>query len=209
MNITFNRVQGRVPVAVVGVQGDLDASNFEHLIAQGQEAYATGTRHILLDLTNTSFMSSSGLLALHSITLLMQGQPPPDLDHGWSALHDVGGTQAGPQPYVKLLNPQPKVERTLTVAGRSAVPRGFQGHAEFPIPPRQDAPRQATLPRSLRAGRTTARLRGGRPAKQSPWREFLSSGPSTQGALRRMTSEASRIGRLCDCACCPDARLLS
>jgi hypothetical protein len=117
MNITVNQVQGKVPVAVVGVQGDLDASNFEHLIAQGKEVYATGTRHILLDLTNTSFMSSSGLVALHSITLLMQGQEPPDLEHGWSALHDIGGTRTGPQPYVKLLNPQPKVDRTLTVSG--------------------------------------------------------------------------------------------
>jgi anti-anti-sigma regulatory factor len=117
MNITVNQVQGRVPVAVVGVAGALDASNFEELIAQGKEVYAGGTRHVLLDLTDTSFMSSSGLVALHSITLLMQGKEPPDLEHGWSAVHAVGGAGAGPQQHVKLLNPQPKVDRTLTVSG--------------------------------------------------------------------------------------------
>jgi anti-anti-sigma regulatory factor len=117
MNITVNQVQARVPVAVVGVAGALDASNFEDLIAQGKEMHAAGTRHVLLDLTDTSFMSSSGLVALHSITLLMQGKEPPDLEHGWSALHDVGGAGAGPQQHVKLLNPQPKVDRTLTVSG--------------------------------------------------------------------------------------------
>jgi hypothetical protein len=119
MNITVSQVQARAPVAVVAVEGALDASNFEDLIARGKEVYASGTRHILLDLTNTSFMSSSGLVALHSITLLMQGSEPPSLEHGWSAFHAVGsGTGGtGPQPYVKLLNPQAKVDRTLTVSG--------------------------------------------------------------------------------------------
>jgi len=117
MNITVVQVQGRVPVAVMGVTGALDASNFEELIAQGKEVYAAGTSHVLLDLTDTSFMSSSGLVALHSITLLMQGKDAPDLEHGWSALHDVSSASPGPQQHVKLLNPAPKVDRALTVSG--------------------------------------------------------------------------------------------
>jgi hypothetical protein len=107
-----------VPIAVVSIEGALDASNFEQLISQGKQVFATGTTHILLDLTNTNFVSSSGLVALHSITVLTQGKPPPELEHGWSALHDVSsGTRTGPQQNVKLLNPQPKVTRTLEVAG--------------------------------------------------------------------------------------------
>jgi anti-anti-sigma regulatory factor len=118
MNISVNQTQGRVPVAVLGVQGDLDASNFELLIAQVQDIYRAGTRHVLLDLSQTTFVSSSGLVALHSIALLLKGEQPPSRDEGWSAIRAVGrGLGPGPQPYVKLLNPQPKVERVLDKAG--------------------------------------------------------------------------------------------
>jgi anti-anti-sigma regulatory factor len=117
MNITVDRVQAKVPVAVVGVAGALDASNFEDLIARGREIYASGTRHVLLDLSDTSFMSSSGLVALHSITLLMQDREPPDLEQGWSAIHATTRANGGRQQQVKLLNPQPTVDRTLTVSG--------------------------------------------------------------------------------------------
>ena len=128
MNISVNQTQGRVPVAVLGVQGDLDASNFELLIAQVQDIYRAGTRHVLLDLSQTTFVSSSGLVALHSIAMLLQGRQPPGAEDGWGAIHAVGrDLGGGVQPHVKLLNPQPKVERVLEKAGLKEV---FEIHTD-------------------------------------------------------------------------------
>jgi len=118
MKLSVNPAQGRVPVAVVGVQGDLDATSYQELISKAQELYRAGTRHILLDLSQTTFVSSSGLVALHSIALLLKGDQPPSPEDGWAAIHSVGrGLGAGPQPHVKLLNLQPKVDRVLEKAG--------------------------------------------------------------------------------------------
>jgi len=69
-----------------------------------------------------------------------------------------------------------------------------RGHAEFSIPRGRHAPRQETLARSCWAGPRLNLRCGARPAKQSPRREFPSSGSSSQPALRRFTSEASRNG---------------
>ena len=118
MNINVSQAQGRVPVAVLSVEGDLDASNYQDLIAGAQQVYKAGTGHILLDLTCTSFVSSSGLVAIHSIAMLLRGEELPNPEHGWAAIHAVGRKlQPGAQPYLKLLNPQAKVSRTLEKAG--------------------------------------------------------------------------------------------
>jgi anti-anti-sigma regulatory factor len=129
MNISVNQTQGRVPVAVLSVQGDLDASNYQELIAKAKELYNMGMHQILLDLSNTSFVSSSGLVAIHSIALLLHGEQPPDLEQGWSAIHAVEhGLGVGSQRHLKLLNPQPKVDRTLEKAGLKEF---FEIHADL------------------------------------------------------------------------------
>ncbi len=118
MNISVNQLQGTAPVAVLGIEGDLDASNYQDLIAKAKEAYDAGTRHILLDLSQTRFISSSGLVAIHSIALLLRGERLLDLEEGWASFHAIAaGLGAGRQPDPKFLNPQPRVIRTLQVAG--------------------------------------------------------------------------------------------
>jgi hypothetical protein len=118
MNISVRQMQGRVPVTVLGVQGALDASNYQDLIAQATEARNAGARDTLLDLTDTSFISSSGLVALHSIALLMRGEQPPSLEEGWGALQSIQrGLGTGTQQHFKLLGLQPYAMRTLEKAG--------------------------------------------------------------------------------------------
>jgi hypothetical protein len=63
-------------------------------------------------------MGSSGLVAFHSVALLMRGETPPDPEEGWGALRSIDRERdAGLQQQVKFLNPQPKVERVLKMAG--------------------------------------------------------------------------------------------
>ncbi|GAB4534606.1 MAG: hypothetical protein Kow0063_17890 [Anaerolineae bacterium] len=118
MHITITEAQGKVPVTILHLDGELDAGNYRSLISRGQQAYQSGVRYILLDLSKMPFMASSGLVALHSITALMQGETPPDPDAGWGAIRAIDrDRKAGLQRHVKLLNPQPRVKRVLKMAG--------------------------------------------------------------------------------------------
>jgi len=114
MQITTEQIQARVPIAVLAIHGDIDASNYEQVIAEARKLYAAGARHLLLDLSAVPFMGSSGVVALHSIALLMRGEAPPDPQAGWQAFHAIDHARgSGVQQPVKLLGPQPKVARTL------------------------------------------------------------------------------------------------
>ncbi len=92
LETTVEQVEARVPLTVIALVGELDASNFEALIQTAREQYDGGARNLLLDLTDLTFMASSGLVALHSIVRIMHGEAPPDPEAGWSALHATAGS---------------------------------------------------------------------------------------------------------------------
>jgi anti-anti-sigma regulatory factor len=118
MIFNIEQIQGTVPVTVLSTHGDLDASNYQDLIARVRELYQGGTRYLLLDMNDTPFMSSAGLVALHAVALLMRGDKPPDPEMGWEAFHAIDrDLDGGLQRNVKLLNPQPRVDRALEKTG--------------------------------------------------------------------------------------------
>jgi len=120
---SIEQAAGRVPITIIALDGELDASNFNELIETTRGLYASGTRHLLLDLANLRFMASSGLVALHSILRLMHGEAPPDPEAGWGALHSLGLDVSGgeTQAEVQLCGPQAAVERVLTRTGLSRL----------------------------------------------------------------------------------------
>jgi hypothetical protein len=55
---------------------------------------------------------------LHSIIRVFRGEQPHDPEAGWEAFHAIDRDRSsGIQPYVKILNPQPKVFLTLQKTG--------------------------------------------------------------------------------------------
>lgn len=118
MEITVHQVEGRVPVTVLQPHGDLDASNYRDFISKAKEAYDAGARDMVLDLSGIPYMSSSGLVALHTIALMLRGEPPPDEDLGWQALRAIRrDTDGDVHEHCKLCNPQPRVDKVLDMAG--------------------------------------------------------------------------------------------
>jgi anti-anti-sigma factor len=119
MQTTVERVEGRVPVTVMALAGELDASNYLRLVDDVRPLYAAGARHLLLDLSDLTFIASSGLVALYSIVTLMQGEEPPDPEYGWSALHAMGRgvEEGGVQTAVRLCAVQPAVGEVLQRTG--------------------------------------------------------------------------------------------
>ncbi len=110
MNITVSIVQAREPVAVMCLQGDIDASNFVQVVDKAQEIYQNPARNLVIDLSEVPTVSATGLVAIHKIALLYSGVKEetahPDLTHSSLA-----------RKYVKLLNPQPAVDQALATTG--------------------------------------------------------------------------------------------
>ena len=118
MEITVSTQQGAVPVTIVQPHGDVDASNFAQLVSKVESLHKDGAADFLLDLSDVPFMSSAGLVALHSIALMMRGEKPVDPQSGWAELKAIDRSRAaGMQKHVKLLNPQTYVADTFEKAG--------------------------------------------------------------------------------------------
>lgn len=118
MEITVSTRQGTVPVAVLQPHGDVDASNYAQLIDQVRTLLQGGAQHFIIDLSDVPFMSSAGLVALHSIANILRGEKAADPQAGWAAFKSIDRSrEAGLQKHVKLLSPQPYVADTFEKAG--------------------------------------------------------------------------------------------
>jgi anti-anti-sigma regulatory factor len=110
MEITVTLQQATEPIAIMRLQGSIDASNFVQIVDKAQEIYQNPARNLILDLSGVPSISSTGLAAIHQIALLFSGLPDkmkhPDLTHSSTA-----------RKHVKLLNPQPEVDKALESAG--------------------------------------------------------------------------------------------
>ena len=116
--MSVSQAQGNIRVTVIKLDGQLDGQNYQELIAKSQELYKAGTRDFLLDLSDLTYISSAGLVALHSMALLSRGEQLPDTEGGWSAYRSMGrSSEAGMQKHVKLLNPRSEVLGVLDMVG--------------------------------------------------------------------------------------------
>jgi len=128
MNLTVEQTQGKVPVTILGLHGDLDASNYQEVIAKAQAIYNAGGRYLLLDMSAVPFMGSSGLVALHAVAVLMRGDKPADPASGWDAIHAIDrDRESGMQKHVKLIAPQQQVDRVLD---RTGLKQYFEIHSD-------------------------------------------------------------------------------
>lgn len=122
MNISVSQVQGKIPVTVIKLDGQLDGQTYQDLINKGREAYKAGWRDFLIDMSDLTYISSAGLVALHSTALLLRGEELPDTESGWSAYRSMGRSkEAGMQQHMKLLNPRPEVRSVIEMVGFDAV----------------------------------------------------------------------------------------
>jgi anti-anti-sigma regulatory factor len=130
LNYETTFVSTQVPVTVLTTHGDIDGSNYQEFISVVKALYQDGTRNLLLDLGDTPFISSSGLAALHSIALIMNGGQPLNTEDAWSTLRTMGLGLGMLQMHLKLLNVQPRVDRTLTISGQKTFYEIFSNRDE-------------------------------------------------------------------------------
>ena len=124
MDINSQSVPGSSTLAVLDLNGELDASNYLDVIEHVRRLYKAGTRQLVIDLSDVSFLSSSGLVALHSAALVMRGEEPPSPDLGWSAFHAIASdVEEGFETCCTLANPQGRVRKSLEMTGFSSFLR--------------------------------------------------------------------------------------
>lgn len=119
MTMAVDHRDGPGQIAVISLAGELDASNYEALIATVDQAYAAGARGLVLDLSELTFMASSGLVALYSAARIFRGEGAPDTDAGWQVFHDM--QDAGEVATVRLAAPQDAIKRVLDRTGLSRL----------------------------------------------------------------------------------------
>jgi anti-anti-sigma regulatory factor len=118
MQISFSKQEGRVPVTIMQLMGNLDASNYTDVIAQAQATYDEGARDLLIDLSKVPYVSSAGLMSLHSVALIFVGQSMKSKETGRPTFRSINAqNEKTVRQHVKLLSPQPDVEQVLEVVG--------------------------------------------------------------------------------------------
>lgn len=121
MNITISTEQGAQPITVIHLDGKLDSNSFQKLINEAQAAFAGGARRLILDMTKLTYISSAGIVSLHSIAKLFRGEAIPNTEAGWNTIRSLEKERAsGLQENLKLLNVPPEVRSVLDVVGFSS-----------------------------------------------------------------------------------------
>jgi anti-anti-sigma factor len=111
MEIIVSHGQARVPVTVLRLQGNLDASTYEQFENRARAEITGGAKNIVLDLTDVPYMSSAGLRALTNLfNLLHTEAEQTDLRKAMMA----GNAKS---PHLKLAGVSKRVADVLSMSG--------------------------------------------------------------------------------------------
>jgi anti-anti-sigma regulatory factor len=111
MEISVSQANGRIPVTIFHLHGDLVEE--EPLRSEAEQAVANGSQAILLDLQDVPYISSAGLRAIQRVFELLHASN--DVDKSAMNRGIAAGTFSAPN--LKLLNPSKNAARALSVSG--------------------------------------------------------------------------------------------
>ena len=116
MEIEVSTENGRVPVTILHVKGNIDASSYEQFQSTAKRLIDEGARYLLVDLAKSPFVSSAGLRAIHALFNELRSR------HAATGLSDEQvkkGISAGTykSPHIKLLNLSPETRTAFETSG--------------------------------------------------------------------------------------------
>ena len=121
MHITASPNKGPISIMVMHLHGELDGSNYMDFIAEAEKLYNNGAQEILLDLSDLTYMSSAGIIAMQTIDMLFCGQKRIVEEKGWAAYRALDRDRhKEPQIHVKLLGLNSNVHQVLEMVGFGA-----------------------------------------------------------------------------------------
>lgn len=112
MELSVTQEQGKVPVTVLHVKGNIDSTTYQAFQTQAEKLIADGAHDLLLDLHEVPYMSSAGLRSLNQIynKLRAGAEDQANVTKGVTA-----GTYKS--PHLKILSPSARVLETLKMSG--------------------------------------------------------------------------------------------
>ncbi len=116
MEIAISTENGRVPVTIMHMTGNLDSYTANIFQTEAERLIVNGARHILVDLSNVPFVSSAGFRALNSIFNQLRAINP---DANLSDEQVLTGVSAGTysSPHLKVLNLSKEARHAFEMAG--------------------------------------------------------------------------------------------
>jgi len=108
--INKSQVEGKLPVTILHLIGQLDGSTENQLLDQARQAHTDGASYLLIDLSEVTMLSSAGLRAIQNTLKIYT--PQSDLD----MMHQHTG-EPYKSPYFKLVCPNPQIYYVLNIAG--------------------------------------------------------------------------------------------
>jgi len=116
MEVKVSTENGRVPVTVLHVDGNIDSSTYEVFQARAEELINNGARYFLIDLSHVPYVSSAGLRALHSLYNTLRAlDPQVKLSEGEVRKGITAGTYKS--PHLKLLNLSREARTSFEMGG--------------------------------------------------------------------------------------------
>lgn len=116
MEIKTFTENGRVPVTVMHVDGNLDSSTYEAFQKQADELIKGGARYILVDLSHTKFISSAGLRSFNDLFNKLRALNP-EANLSDEAIKKGIGAGTYKSPHLKLLNLSDEARKAFELAG--------------------------------------------------------------------------------------------
>jgi anti-anti-sigma factor len=116
MDIQTSTENRHVPVTVMHVNGNIDALSYEEFQTKADELIAGGAKYLLIDLSNSPFISSAGLRALHHIFNELRAR---DTDNSKSEEEIHRGISSGTykSPNLKLLKLSKESKTAFELSG--------------------------------------------------------------------------------------------
>jgi anti-anti-sigma factor len=119
MNIRASRPEGSSSVAIISLDGKLDSSNYTSFIHAAQGLFDDGLRNLVIDMRGLEYMSSAGLMALHTVARMF-GKSRDGQEETANSYRSIDQkADQTIQQHVRLVGLQPHVLSVLQTAGLS------------------------------------------------------------------------------------------
>ena len=110
LTIHVSRVEDPAPVTIFHLSGHLHGETEIQLADQARQAYESGSRNLLLDLSELQVLTSAGLRAILNTFKLFT----PKTDRDTIRQH---GDEPYKSPYFKMVCPNPQIYYVLNISG--------------------------------------------------------------------------------------------
>lgn len=104
----------KVPVTIINIKGDVDASNYEVFQTQTEKIISDGAKYVILDLQGVDYMSSAGLRVIHGLFNKLRQIHQDANDEELRKKMSAGAYKS---PYIKVANLTTKVKEVFELGG--------------------------------------------------------------------------------------------